>query len=245
MIKPRFEIIDEVSSTNLLLKERAKYEKEGKVIIANTQTAGRGRLGRSFFSPAGSGLYMSILLKPEIAPEESLLITTCAAVAVCGAVETLSGKEAGIKWVNDIFIGGKKVCGILTESAVSGGMLEYAVLGIGVNLYDCGFPDDIKNIAGAVFDGKPCGFEMRDKMAREICNRFFAYYEKLTDKRFLKEYQRRCIITGKKIKVLKNGAERYAVAIGITDSFELEVEYSDKIREKLSSGEVSIRVSRQ
>lgn len=241
-MKYEFEIIDTADSTNTLLKQRAKFEDEGMVLIANKQTAGRGRLGRSFYSPAGGGLYMSVLLKPRIAPSESLLITTCAAVAVCEAIEAISGKQAGIKWVNDVFVGGKKVCGILTESGITDGRLDYAVLGIGVNLYDCGFPDDLKGIAGAVFDGKPCGFDVRDKMAREICERFFAYYEGLCEKRFLEEYRRRSIVTGKTVNVISGGSTREAKAIDIDDDFALLVEFPDGTREKLSSGEVSIRI---
>ena len=241
-MKYEFEVVDIADSTNTLLKNRAKFEDEGKVLIANTQTSGRGRLGRSFYSPAGSGLYMSLLLKPRIAPTESLLITTCAAVAVCEAIEAMSGKKAGIKWVNDVFVGGKKVCGILTESGITDGKLDYAVLGIGVNLYDCGFPDSLKDIAGAVFDGKPCSCDVRDKMAKEICERFFAYYENLCEKRFLGEYRRRSIVTGKTVNVISGGNTREAKVLDIDDDLALLVEFPDGTRERLLSGEVSIRI---
>ena len=129
-------VLKEVDSTNTYLKNAAeKGEKDGSVIIAETQTAGRGRIGRNFYSDKG-GLYMSILIRPDMPTERSLFITTGTAVAVSKAIEKTSGKSVGIKWVNDIFIGGKKVCGILTEgtSNFETGQLQYAVVGIGINV---------------------------------------------------------------------------------------------------------------
>ena len=143
-------LLDEIDSTNNFLKQKAESgEKSGTVIIAKRQTGGKGRLGRSFFSPQG-GMYLSILLRPQISAEKSLFITTAAAVAVCRAIEKVSNKKSGIKWVNDVFIDNKKVCGILTEASLDfeTGGLYYAVVGIGVNLYypKNSFPNDIKSI---------------------------------------------------------------------------------------------------
>ena len=128
---------EELDSTNSYLKEMAaKGAQEGTIIIANRQSAGRGRLGRSFFSPEEKGIYMSILLRPDISLERAVLITSMAAVAVAEAIEQVSGIQTKIKWVNDIFLNKKKVCGILTEAGIDAetGTLEYAVLGIGVNV---------------------------------------------------------------------------------------------------------------
>ena len=147
------QVFSELDSTNQYLKELAKEgAKAGTVIIANKQSAGRGRLGRSFFSPEGTGIYMSILLRPEMELQKSVRITSMAAVAVARAIERVSGIEAKIKWVNDIFLNGKKVCGILTESGINAitGTLEYAVLGIGINVGTIQFPEELKDIATSI-----------------------------------------------------------------------------------------------
>ena len=153
--------LSEIDSTNRYLKELAATgAPEGTVVIANKQSAGRGRLGRSFFSPEEKGIYMSILLRPEIELERAVLITSMAAVAVARAVERVSTIPAQIKWVNDIFINRKKVCGILTEAGINTekGSLDYAVLGIGVNVGSMEFPAELKEIATSV--SNECGKEV-------------------------------------------------------------------------------------
>ena len=127
-----------LESTNSLLKLDAEAEAPtGTIVISEEQTKGRGRMGRSFYSPGNTGIYMSILLRPKISAYESLSITTCAAVAVAEAIEMNSNKKAEIKWVNDIFVNNKKVCGILTEASLDleNGGLRYAILGIGINVF--------------------------------------------------------------------------------------------------------------
>ena len=141
-------VFSSVTSTNTILKEMAEQgAKEGTVIIAEEQTAGRGRTGKQFYSPKGTGIYISILLRPDIPAEESLFLTTSAAVATARAIEDVSDKRALIKWVNDIYLEDKKACGILTEGAfnVETGKLDYAIVGIGINVCipDGGFPDNI------------------------------------------------------------------------------------------------------
>ncbi len=128
-------MFDTVTSTNLVLRDLASQgAPEGTVVIAARQTGGRGRKGRAFFSPEYTGVYVSLLLKPKIAPDDATLITTTAAVAVCEAVESLSDRKAEIKWVNDVFVDGKKICGILTEGSfdMESGQFEYAILGTGI-----------------------------------------------------------------------------------------------------------------
>ena len=234
-----------VTSTNTLLKQAAEDgTPEGTVFVAEEQTAGRGRLGRSFYSPAGTGIYFSILLRPSMPASESLLITTGAAVACAQALEAVSGVETQIKWVNDIYAAGKKVCGILTEASMdleSGG-LHYAVLGIGVNLLkpDGDFPEDIRDKAGALFSDDRDG-DIRCRIVAEVLDRFLDLYAHLTEKRFLEEYRRRSMLTGQSVDVLRGGTVTPAVAEGIDDTFALIVRYADGRVEHLGSGDVSVR----
>ena len=234
-----------VTSTNTLLKQAAENgAPEGTVLVAEEQTAGRGRLGRSFYSPAGTGVYFSLVLRPAFSAAESSLITTCAAVAAAGAMEEISGHPTQIKWVNDIYTAGRKVCGILTEAAIdmeSGG-LQYAVLGIGINLLkpENDFPEEIRDRAGALFTDDADG-DFRCRLVAEILNRFMADYRNLTEKRFLEEYRRRSMLTGQEVEILRGGTVVPAKALGIDDDFGLIVEYPDGRQEHLGSGDVSVR----
>ena len=239
-------VYDELPSTNTALKQLAEQgAPEGTVILARRQTNGRGRLGRSFFSPADSGIYMSILLRPQIAAKDALLITTCAAVAAAQAIEKHAAQSCGIKWVNDIFCAGKKVCGILTEASLdleSGG-LNYAVLGIGINITPPkeGFPEELRQIAGGISQNG--AGDLGSRIAAEVIDLFFAEYPHLCEKRFLQEYRSRSILTGKKVNVLKTGVEpQPAEVLRIADDLSLLVRYADGREEPLSTGEVSVRL---
>ena len=238
-------VLDDIDSTNNYLKKLAEDgEKENTVVIAKHQSGGKGRMGRSFFSPK-SGLYMSILLRPNFSAEKSLFITTATAVAVSDAIDSLSDKNSSIKWVNDVFIDSKKVCGILTEASIDfeTGGLSYAVVGLGVNLYHPadGFPEDIKNIAGTVFDSEISGDE-KAKFAAEIINGFFNIYNNFENSDFMKRYKSKSFILGKKINVIKGDKKIPATAIDIDDEARLLVEYETGERESLFSGEVSIKL---
>jgi len=183
----------EVTSTNTLLKAQAEQgAPEGTVLIAESQTAGKGRLGRHFTSPPGTGIYFSLLLRPHCTAEKSLFITTTAAVAVCEAIEQVTGLNPQIKWVNDVYLNEKKVCGILTEASVDfeNGGLNWAVLGIGINIAvpEEGFPEEIRSIAGAIFDG-PCPVEMRSRISAAVISRFFALYKNLGSNAFIESYR--------------------------------------------------------
>lgn len=237
------EIRDSVSSTNTVLKELAEQGKpEGTVLIAKEQSAGKGRLGRSFFSPKGTGLYMSLLLRPKFSAEESLSITTAAAVAVAGAVEEATGRPAKIKWVNDVYLDGYKICGILTEASADfeTGGLHYAVLGIGVNLQapEGGFSAEIKDVAGALFEEAPP--EAQSALAAGILNRFFAFYSSLTEHSFLPEYRARSLLTGAQIRFLHGNETFSGKVIGIDDDVRLVVELTDGTKRAFSAGEVEI-----
>ncbi|MCF0123917.1 MAG: biotin--[acetyl-CoA-carboxylase] ligase [Ruminiclostridium sp.] len=239
------EVRPTVTSTNLLLRQRAEEgSPEGLVLAAGTQTAGKGRRDHSFFSPPDSGLYMSLLLRPDMAAREALSLTTCAAASVALAIEETAGVEAGIKWVNDVFCRGKKVCGILTEAALDleTGGLQYAIVGIGVNLFppEGGFPATLPE-AGAVFDARPRGLEGRSQLAGRILDHFFSFYPRLTEKPFFEDYRKRSLVLGQPITILERGKTRPAVALDLEPDFSLRVRESDGSLNLLTSGEVSIR----
>lgn len=242
----RLSIQKSVTSTNTLLKELAsRGEAEGKVLIAETQTMGRGRLGRAFYSPEKTGIYMSILLRPKLTIEDSLYITTSAAVAVAKAIEKVADCEAKIKWVNDIYCNGRKVCGILTEAGIdfeSGG-LEYAVLGIGINVSspEEGFPEELKNIATSIFEEKMYSSNVRSRLVAEILNNFWEYYENISQKTFLEEYRNRSFLLGKEIEIISGDKIQYAQALEIDNNARLVVKLSDGELKTLSSGEVSVK----
>lgn len=238
------EVRQTVTSTNTLAKEMAsKGAREGTVIIAREQTEGRGRMGRTFYSPEDSGIYFTIILRPKLNLEDSLLITTGAAVAVAKAIEAIAKVDASIKWVNDIFVDGKKVCGILTEASLNfeSGGLEYAVVGIGINIETRSFPEEIKNIAGSIFRDKPGNAPVTSLLVAEVLNNFAQCMNSLTDKLYLEEYRKRSFLIGRNILVLKGKETTPAKAIAIDDKAHLVVEYEDHTTEPLISGEVSIR----
>ena len=239
------EVYDCVSSTNIVLRELANGgAPEGTVVVAATQTGGRGRKGRSFYSPEGTGVYVSILLKPDIAATEATLITTTAAVAVCDAVEAVSDHAPEIKWVNDVLIGGKKICGILTEASLSmeSGRIEYAVLGTGINAYtpEGGFPEEIRSVAGSVFDHPQP--DAKNRLIAEYLNSLLPRYRDLGGNDTIAEYRRRSFVVGRKITVISGGNETPATALGVDESCRLLVEYADGTRDALTSGEISIRI---
>ena len=233
-----------VTSTNTLAKElAANGSKEGTVIIAREQTEGRGRMGRVFYSPNSSGVYFSVILRPKLNLEDSLLITTGTALAVAQAIETIAHVKAYIKWVNDIYIEDKKVCGILTEASLNfeSGSLEYAVVGIGINIETKDFPDGIQQIAGSIFDDKPGETPVTSMLVAEVLNNLAKCMNSLTDKKYLEEYRKRSFLIGKDILVLRGKEVIPAKAIDIDEKARLVVEYENHTTEALVSGEVSVR----
>lgn len=242
----RVEYRDCVSSTNTMLKERAEQgEKEGLLLVASEQTAGKGRSGRIFSSQKGTGIYFSLLLRPDLKPADSLLITTCAAVAAAKAIEEVSGKATAIKWVNDIYMSDRKVVGILTEAAfdIENGKLAYAVLGIGINICfsEKSIPEEIREIAGSVFDENEVPLDAASQIVGKTVSNFMSEYSSLTHKNFLSFYRERDYLKDAKIRVIKPAGEREATAMGIDDDFRLKVVYDDGTGEYLSTGEVSTK----
>lgn len=248
-------VFDELASTNLTAREIAACgDGRERLIIARSQTSGRGRLGRSFFSPVG-GLYMSLLLYPKSCAKDALRITTAAAVAVSRAVDRVLVESyerefnfsplarCEIKWVNDVYLYGKKICGILTEAQIgSDGTHDFAILGIGINLADPigGFPSDIASRAGTVFDILPENAD--NAIAAAVINEFYRIYTD-ADASYIDEYRSRSNLTGREVDVMRvvDGDVTQATVIGIDDDFSLIVEYGNGKKEVLSSGEVSVR----
>lgn len=235
-----------ISSTNTVLKQLAEDGAgEGLVLLAEEQTAGRGRMGRSFYSPSRSGLYMSILLRPGQSAAQALPLTACAAVAVAEAVEELTGIPAGIKWVNDVYAGERKICGILTEGSMDAGTgaLRYAVVGIGVNLFspDGGFPEELKSIAGALYAEAPAQ-DLRCRLAASVLDRLLDYYALFPETPFYRGYRERSFLLGRQVSILSPGqAPVPADVLDVAPDFSLVVRLGDGSVRSLSSGEVSIR----
>lgn len=242
----RIEFKNQVSSTNeeAVLMGR-NGEPEGYVCIADYQSEGRGRKGRKFFSPASTGSYFSILLRPNINMSESLLITTASAAAISLAVEEVLGVSAGIKWVNDIYAEDKKVAGILTEAFfnVESGSLDYAVTGIGINIYNPEeYPEFIKNKAGALIKEGDISHNIRSMLTASIIDKFWYFYKNIHKKEFIDIYKSRSLVTGRHIIVENNGLKRQAFADFIDDNCRLNVTYDNGEKGILSSGEVSLMV---
>lgn len=240
----RPEVFVTVGSTNTVCRDKANAgEEEGYVAIAGAQTNGRGRRGRGFFSPADTGIYMSILLKPVSYPGKDVLkLTTMAAVAVCEAIEEVSGEEALIKWVNDIYVRGKKVCGILSEASygLEDGRLDAVVVGIGINAYKPkgGFPPEIRDRAGCVFSESKIG--KRNHLTAEVLNRFMAYYNGDSAGRHLDEYRRRSLVLGKEVSYFEGDSEFSGTAVDLDEDCGLVVRFDDGSQKVIKSGEVSI-----
>lgn len=242
----RVEHVIETASTNDDLKRRAKQgAPEGLVLVANRQTGGRGRLGRSFFSPEGCGLYASVLLRPRIPLSDVSRITCYVAVVLWRAVREQARGDVGIKWVNDIYRDGKKVCGILTESAADAdGMASYAVVGFGVNLNPPrdGFPPEIAGTAGSVYDDACCFRERRDAMLSRVLEGLSDYERALADGGFTDEYRAASVLDRTPVAVCLGGVCRDAVALGVDACGRLHVRYSDGEEARLRAGDVSIRI---
>ena len=235
-----------ITSTNTVLKGlAAEGAPAGLVLVAEEQTAGRGRMGRSFYSPAGCGLYMSLLLRPALRAAQATRLTACAAVAAAETIEELSGREAQIKWVNDIYLDERKVCGILTEASVDGerGIMRYVVIGLGVNtrVPSGDFPEELRGIAGAAF-GQQAVPELRSRLAAGILDRLTDYASDPNDPAIFDAYRRRSFLLGREIHILAPGQEpRRSVAVGLNEDYSLLVRLPDGSTRSLASGEVSVR----
>ncbi|WMJ78902.1 MULTISPECIES: biotin--[acetyl-CoA-carboxylase] ligase [unclassified Sedimentibacter] len=232
-----------IGSTNTEAKLMSmKHADHGTVILSEEQTEGRGRMGRSFYSPSESGIYMSIILKPKLNISDSVLITTAAAVAVCLSIDKFTNQYAEIKWVNDVYIGGKKVCGILTEAVtdMESGTVSSIVVGIGLNVQTELFPPELKETAGSIFSSRE-GHSIRNQLSAEIINNILSICNEIETRSFLKIYKDRSMILGERIRYLKNGKWIEGYAQDIDEHGGLVVFHDDDNKEILHSGEISVR----
>lgn len=231
-------------STNDLAKELGKQNApHGTVILADSQSKGRGRMGRSFHSPAGSGIYLSVLLRPGCYARELMYLTCATAVAMCDAVEKVCGFRPGAKWINDLVAQNKKLGGILTEMSLdANGKVAWCVIGVGINCKETAFPEELRDIAISLeaVTGKPV-----DRAAL-IAETVIAL-KKLSDglpgnsAEILDRYRRDCITLGKEVLVIRGTQQLPAFAMDIDKEGGLAVRYSDGTQETVAAGEVSIR----
>ena len=234
-----------IDSTNTQAKRLAREgAPHGTVLIAGKQTGGRGRMGRTFQSPAGAGVYLSVILRPNCAPGQLMHLTSAAGAAMVDAVEAVSGVRPQIKWINDLVIGTKKLGGILTEMSVDKGMVEYAVVGIGINCLQNreDFPPEIADLATSLSmaAGKAVPPEVLAAAMVEALWKMDSVL--LSEKsRLMAAYKAGCITLGKDVQVIRADSLRPGRAIDLGEDGDLLVEYPDGSRELVSSGEVSVR----
>ena len=248
-LEPHVLLFDEIDSTNMECKRRIQelsygedifsHILEGTVFLSDYQTAGRGRMGKAFLSPKGSGLYFSILTKPKGQNKNPLVLTCHAAVAVKRAVKEVFGMELSIKWVNDLFYKGKKLVGILAEGQLSDSSLAYCIMGIGINLFfpESGFPEELSGIAGALFD--------YDEDKKENLNRnqflasiLFHYFSLLDQDKVEEVYRTENILLTKDILFTENHQDFLGRVEGILEDGALSVRCRDGSTKIVSSGEV-------
>lgn len=246
---PRVIVMDTVDSTNNYCK--ALPETDLPVVVASDeQTAGRGRRGKSFSSPKGYGLYFSFAFRPEFSMEDSMRVTAVAASVARQVLADMSGKPVEIKWVNDLYLHGKKIAGILTEgvAGLEEQGFERIVVGIGINCFSHPLPPELRDIAGALFDGGS-PFTRNELLARLSLEltRAFCGRDKLDARRWLDDYREHCFINGREVLVEAAGRKSYsALVTGVDDDFALIVEPlegPDAGTEKhLTSGQVSLKL---
>jgi BirA family transcriptional regulator, biotin operon repressor / biotin---[acetyl-CoA-carboxylase] ligase len=234
---------DSLPSTNDRARDLASEgSAEGTAIVAGRQTSGRGRMGRSWSSPEGEGLYLSIILRPEVKPLKAQVITLAAAVAVCETLSKDFGARADIKWPNDVLVGGRKICGILVESAIEGDSIQYAILGIGVNLRQTEFPEEIRSTATSLLieTGKSVSpgeileplFERLDLRYRQSLENPRALMDRWEE---LSSFARDCRVRVKSFDSVIEGTTR-----GLSERGGLLIESGEGETREVVSGEVSL-----
>ena len=235
---------DSIDSTNTKAKEMAeKGYPSGTLVVADQQTAGKGRRGRSWDSPAGTGIFLTLMLKPDINPNNASMLTLVAALATAKAINDVTGAAARIKWPNDIVVNGKKICGILTEMSAQFDYINHIVIGIGFNVHNETFPEDIRETASSLY--LECGKHFH---RAEIIERFLSHFEEFYNiflqtedlEGLMKEYNALLVNIQKQVRVLDPKEPYEGKAIGITKKGELIVDTWES-RKLVSSGEVSVR----
>jgi len=239
---------DTIDSTNTYARQTAlEGAEDGTVVIADSQTAGRGRMGRSFQSPRGKGIYLSVLFRPDLPPERMMSVTALAGLAVCGAVERVCGVRPGLKWPNDPVLGNRKLCGVLTEMALEGetGRVRHLVVGVGINVHhgQNDFQDEVAQIATSLRMelGKPVS---RPHLAAVLLEELDRMYQALLSGDLTEQlaaYRKDCVNLGKQVQLI-GGEERETVtAVDVDENFGLVVRTADGTERTVRSGEVSVR----
>ena len=230
-------LFSSIDSTNSEAKRHAmRGGASPALFLAEEQTAGRGRMGRSFFSPKSTGIYLSILFPTDDALSDPVTATTASAVAARRAILQITGLELGIKWVNDLYLKGKKVCGILAESFFVG-QERFLIVGVGVNLSTTEFPEELLGKAGSLFSEET---NLRDTLAVELAKQLLSLLCNPRD--FMDEYRAASIVLGKEITYLQNQMDYCGVAESIDDLGRLTVRHKDGTSALLASGEISLRI---
>lgn len=206
------------------------------LIVADSQTAGRGRRGRTFYSPPGTGLYLTLAMPMQFTVDAAPSITAYAAVCVCKAVEALTGKQGRIKWVNDVFLGGKKICGILTEASTSleSGLIESVIIGIGINVVPHAVPEELREIVGFVDPGVP----VRNRLAAAVANELLQFEKNRHS--FLNDYRARSLTIGRRVRCAVGNETFEATAVGIDPLGGLIVQPDGGPQRTLHSGEAKL-----
>ena len=239
----RLEVHEKLDSTNTRAKLlAAQGAPHGYLICADSQVSGRGRYGRQFFSPEHSGVYITYILRPTLSAERAVMITSLAAVAVARAIEKLCDADVKIKWVNDLYLNDRKICGILCEASMDfeSGMLEYVVLGIGVNVGQMTFPEELRDIATSIENecGQPVS---RSRLIAEISNELDGLYDQLPTGAFMAESRRRSNVIGRDVTVLRGEARFPARVLDIDDQGRLVIRTESGVS-RVGSGEISIKL---
>ena len=235
----------QLDSTNIEMARLAAQGCErGTVVVAEEQTAGKGRSGRSWESPAGENIYMSILLRPDCKPEKAPMLTLAMAYSVAQVIRELGFSEVQIKWPNDLVLSGKKICGILTEMHLNGSEIDYVVVGIGINVNTRKFSSDLEDKATSLFLESGREFA-RESIVENIVDKFehvYQQFEKVQDLSFLMEdYNAMLVNAEKEVRVLEPGNEYTAYAQGVNSRGELIVRTADGEDKTVYAGEVSVR----
>lgn len=243
----RVTVLDTVDSTNTMAKKlAAEGAPHGTVVVANQQTGGRGRMGRRFASPSGVGVYLTVILRPAVPPNELMHLTAISAEATVEAIAAATGLRPGIKWTNDVVIDGRKCVGILTELSiqVESGLVDYVVVGIGTNCNhgDGDFPPEVRPMAVSLKEATGQTVNRNGYAAELIRQLYRADRELLTEKAaWMARYAADCVTIGKEIQVIRGGEARPAHADGIDEDAGLLVTWPDGTKETITSGEVSVR----
>lgn len=247
--KMEVQVFKSIDSTNAEAKRRLQAgNAEDMLLLSEEQTAGRGRLNRAFFSPQSSGLYMSLILPTVLPSSDPGLLTTAAAVAVCRAIEKVTGLSPQIKWVNDLFLDGRKICGILTEGVMDfeTQTIQSIVIGIGINVYveEEKVPLELRDIVGGLYRNEQTTVHsLRNELAAEIVNQFYHLYPGEGTPTYLDEYRERCFVLGKTVSFTRNGSICVGTALTVDDRGGLVIRLGNGEVTTISYGEISIKLA--